>query len=195
LEKEIVPTFYDRGEDKLPRKWIHMMKGSMKTLGAFFNTNRMVTEYTEKYYYKGLNRRKFILENDWEEGKKFSKWKATLLKNWKNIKFVSISEDSPKSEMKVDTAYKISCEVDLGKLTPDDVEVQIYYGKIDNINEANANSYVVMNFTKANEDQTIHTFSGEIVCSNTGHFGYTLRILPKHNLLNNPFELNLIHWA
>ncbi len=117
------------------------------------------------------------------------------MKNWKSIKFVSVSEESPKSEMKVDSAYKLSCEVDLGKLSPNDVEVQIYFGKLDNINDANSNNFVVMNYVKSNEELGIHTFSGEIRCFNTGYYGYTLRILPKHNLLNNPFELNLIHWA
>lgn len=195
LEKEIVTTFYDRGEDKLPRKWIHMMKESMKNLGPVFNTGRMVSEYNDKYYINALSRRKFILENEWEEGKKYSKWKADLLKNWKNIKFVSVSEENPKTELKVASSYKLTCEVDLGKLTPEDVVVQIYYGKVDNKNDVNANDFVVMKYTKTNKDLGIHTFEGEIECNNTGHFGYTLRMLPKHSLLNNPFELNLIHWA
>lgn len=195
LEKEIVTTFYNRGEDKLPRKWIHMMKESMKNLGPVFNTNRMVSEYTDKYYFKALNRRKFISENDWDEAKKFSKWKSGVLKNWKSIKFVSVSEESTNSEIKVDSSYKLSCEVDLGKLSPNDVDIQIYFGKLDNINDANSNSFVVMNYVKSNEELGIHTFSGEIRSFNTGYYGYTLRILPKHNLLNNPFELNLIHWA
>ncbi|MCB0732433.1 MAG: alpha-glucan family phosphorylase, partial [Ignavibacteriae bacterium] len=195
LEKEIVATFYDRSDDKLPRKWIRMMKESMKNLGPVFNTNRMVSEYTNHYYMKALERRKFILENDWEEAKKYSKWKANLLKNWKSIKFVSVSEENEKTEIKVDSTYKLICEVDLGKLTPEDVDVQIYYGKVDDRYETNANNSVTMNFDKTNSDLNLHTFSGEIKCSKTGQFGYTLRILPKHDLLHNPFELNLIHWA
>jgi glycogen phosphorylase len=195
LEKEIVSTFYDRGEDKLPRKWINMMKESMKNLGPVFNTSRMVSQYNDNYYIKSLERRKFILENDWEEGKKYSKWKSNLIKNWKSVKFVSVSEENEKTEMQVDTTYNLTCEVDLGKLSPNDVDVQIYYGKVDDRYETNANSYVVMNFVETNEESKTHSFSGEIKCRNTGNFGYTLRVLPKHELLHNPFELNLIHWA
>ncbi|MBU0558866.1 MAG: alpha-glucan family phosphorylase, partial [Bacteroidetes bacterium] len=44
LENELVPTFYNRGEDKLPRKWIAMMKNSMRQLGSVYNTHRMVEE-------------------------------------------------------------------------------------------------------------------------------------------------------
>jgi len=195
LEKEIVTTFYDRSEDKLPRKWIKMMKASMSNLGPVFNTNRMVSQYNDNYYMKSLDRRKFILENDWEEAKKFTKWKSHLIKNWKTIKFVSVSEENEKTEMKVDSTYKLTCEIDLGKLGPDDIDVQIYYGKVDNRFETNANNYVVMDFVGTNGENNLHTFSGEIKCKLTGNFGYTLRILPKHELLHNAFELNLIHWA
>jgi len=195
LEKEIIATFYDRGEDKLPRKWIQMMKGSMKNLGPVFNTSRMVAEYNDKFYMKSLERRKYILENDWEHAKKYSKWKTNLVKNWKGIKFISVSEENEKSEMKVDSTYSLVCEVDLGKLKSEDIEVQIYYGKVDDRYETNANNFVVMDFVEKNSESNTHKFTGEIKCDNTGHFGYTLRILPKHELLNNPFELNLIHWA
>ncbi len=195
LEKEIITTFYDRGEDKLPRKWIKMMKESIKNLGPVFNTSRMVGQYTENYYMKALERRKFILQNDWEEAKKFTKWKQKVTKNWKGIKFVSVSEENTKSEIKVDSTYKLVSEIDLGKLSPEDVEVQIYYGKVDDRFLTNVNNYVVMDFIKTNTELNIHTFEGKIKCNKTGQFGYTLRILPKHGLLHNQFELNLIHWA
>lgn len=195
LEKEIIPTFYDRSDDKLPRKWIHMMKNSMKNLGPVFNTGRMVSQYTDEYYIKALNRRKFILENDWDEAKKYSAWKSKINKNWKNIKFIAITEENNKSEIKVDSTYRIKTEIDLGKLLPEDVEVQIYYGKVDQRFEVGANDNVIMNYVGTNTETGIHNFEGEIKCKDTGHFGYTLRALPKHQLLHNPFELNLIHWA
>lgn len=195
LEKEIIPTFYDRSDDKLPRKWIHMMKNSMKNLGPVFNTGRMVSQYTDEYYIKALNRRKFILENDWDEAKKYSAWKSKINKNWKNIKFIAINEENNKSEIKVDSTYRIKTEIDLGKLLPEDVEVQIYYGKVDQRFEVGANDNVIMNYVGTNTETGIHNFEGEIKCKDTGHFGYTLRVLPKHQLLHNPFELNLIHWA
>ena len=167
----------------------------MKNLAPVFNTSRMVSQYADNYYMKALERRKYILENEWEEAKKYSSWKSKIIKNWKSLKFVSVSEENEKSEMKVDSTYQLVCEVDLGKLSPDDVAIQIYYGKIDDRYETNANNFVVMNFIESGDERNIHKFSGEINCKKTGNFGFTLRILPKHELLHNPFELNLIHWA
>jgi glycogen phosphorylase len=50
LENEIVPQFYARDRSGLPRRWIARMKNSIATVGAQFNTHRMVGEYFEKYY-------------------------------------------------------------------------------------------------------------------------------------------------
>src|SRR6202035_2276041 len=63
LEQEIVPLFYNRSTDGLPRGWINMMKRAMSTVCPVFNTNRMVQEYVEKCYWPSYQR--FIrLEGD-----------------------------------------------------------------------------------------------------------------------------------
>ena len=50
LEKQIVPEFYDRGRDELPRKWIKRALTSAATIPDFFSTHRMVSEYTQRCY-------------------------------------------------------------------------------------------------------------------------------------------------
>ncbi|HKY28493.1 MAG TPA: alpha-glucan family phosphorylase, partial [Pyrinomonadaceae bacterium] len=50
LEQEVVPLYYDRDADGLPRKWIAMMKHSIATLATQFNSDRMVREYAERIY-------------------------------------------------------------------------------------------------------------------------------------------------
>src|SRR5207245_1682710 len=50
LEQEIVPAFYTRSSDGLPRQWLRLMKASISGCCPFFNTNRMVQEYMEKCY-------------------------------------------------------------------------------------------------------------------------------------------------
>ncbi len=50
LEQEVVPLYYDREQDGLPRKWIAMMKHSIATLTPAFNSDRMVLEYARRIY-------------------------------------------------------------------------------------------------------------------------------------------------
>jgi starch phosphorylase len=50
LREEVVPLFYQRDQDGLPRGWIRRMKRTIRTLGWRFNANRMVMDYTSKCY-------------------------------------------------------------------------------------------------------------------------------------------------
>lgn len=191
LEKEIVPAFYERSDDKLPRRWISMMKNSMKTLGPVFNTNRMVEEYFYKFYLKSYETRKELMKDDWKKAKEFAAWKMNLSNNWNKIKFESIVQENKNGDMKVGDNYVISADIDLAELTQKDVDVQIYFGKVED--NTQQNSFVKMKYVSKKD--TIYKYKGEIPCDTTGHFGFTLRILPDHPLLINAFELGLIKWA
>ena len=50
LREELIPLFYQRDRDGLPRGWIKRMKRTIRTLGWRFNADRMVMDYTLKCY-------------------------------------------------------------------------------------------------------------------------------------------------
>ena len=50
LNEQVIPLFYQRDENGLPREWIARIRHAMVTLMPVFNTHRMVKEYTTKYY-------------------------------------------------------------------------------------------------------------------------------------------------
>jgi len=54
LEHEILPLFYNRGRDNIPRAWIKKMRASMKAIGSRFSTHRMLKEYYNDYYEPAL---------------------------------------------------------------------------------------------------------------------------------------------
>lgn len=195
LESEIVPLYYDRTADKLPRSWISMMKASMKKLGPFFNTNRMVEEYFNKFYNPAFENRKILLKNGFEQAKSLTEWKKKVRENWAQVKIVKLGYDSPDTEVMVGEEFVIKAEVALGHLTPDDVEVQIYYGSVDKQDLAHANSVVPMTCEKPKTKSDIYVYKGCVVTNNSGQFGFTARILPKHSLLRDPFDLGVICWA
>ena len=56
LESEIVPLYYDRDADDLPRGWIAMMKASIASLTARFSASRMVRDYAEHAYLPAARR-------------------------------------------------------------------------------------------------------------------------------------------
>jgi starch phosphorylase len=50
IEQEVVPLFYTRDDNGLPRQWIAMMKRAIETLAPKFNSNRMVEDYVRRVY-------------------------------------------------------------------------------------------------------------------------------------------------
>ncbi len=52
LTEQVVPLFYNRDASGIPREWIKRMRHSMATLVSQFTTDRMVKEYTNKYYHQ-----------------------------------------------------------------------------------------------------------------------------------------------
>lgn len=195
LENEIIPTFYKRGEDNLPREWISMMKASMKKLGSVFNTNRMVEQYFTKFYYKAYQRRTVLKENNWQKAKELSNWKEKIISTWNQIKFLSIEPKNDVKEIAVGEKFEIRAKIILGSLTPNEVEVQIYYGHKDVENKNASNFAVTMTHMGYDKDTKVHEYYGSIICQSSGLYGFTLRILPKHELLVSPFELGVNLWA
>lgn len=54
LEDEIIPLYYKTSESGVPQDWVKAMKAAMKSNAARFSARRMVKEYIEKFYSKGM---------------------------------------------------------------------------------------------------------------------------------------------
>ncbi len=51
MANKIIPLFYDRDKAGIPRKWLARIRHAMRTIVPVYNTHRMVTEYSKKYYF------------------------------------------------------------------------------------------------------------------------------------------------
>jgi len=54
LEEQVVPTFYERGRDGIPHRWLEVVKQSMRTVVPHFSARRMVKEYVREMYLPAL---------------------------------------------------------------------------------------------------------------------------------------------
>ena len=50
LEQQVLPDFYDRDADGLPRSWLNRIRASIRTLAPGFCTGRMLNDYIERVY-------------------------------------------------------------------------------------------------------------------------------------------------
>ncbi|MBM4349471.1 MAG: glycosyltransferase family 1 protein [Deltaproteobacteria bacterium] len=192
LEKEIVPLFYERGKDNLPREWIRMMKQSMKTLAAYFNSHRMVQDYLHRFYIPSSLRWDKIQEENFRGHLELTAWMDRLRKNWNRIGIVGKRSDSRKGFVLGD-ALPIEVDLSMPGLAPQDLAVEAYYGPVDS--KADFLSRTTLSLQPSCQNGDIITFKGEISCQSVGRFGFRIRILPFHPLLANPYSMGLIFWG
>lgn len=50
LERQVIPLFHDRDNDGVPRRWVAMVKASMRSICPKFSATRMVEEYVSRIY-------------------------------------------------------------------------------------------------------------------------------------------------
>lgn len=191
LENEIVPLFYKRSHDDIPREWVQMMKNSLKKLPQYFNTHRMMKEYLNNFYLPGSQKKDNCCQNNFEQIKNLVNWKSKIRENWYSVKIENVS-CTCNSEVVIGKPVKISADVYLGGLNPDDVSVEIFFGKMDGADSLESGKTSIMKPVK--KDGNKYLYEGEIPNDLTGLFGYTIRILPYHSLFTNKFEMGLIYW-
>jgi len=195
LETQIIPLFYSRGEDGLPREWIQKVKNSMKKLGPYFNTHRMVQEYFENYYKAAVEKRQIFAEKKWNNAKELAAWKENMHKNWSSIRMVGLENPDNSKSIFVGEDLAITAELSLGELTPQDVEVQAYYGPVDHQDNPEFNETIVLKSESRKTKDGSYKYTGSITTRRSGQQGFTIRVLPKHPLLINPFEMGLVYWG
>ncbi len=193
LEQEIVPLFYNRSTDGLPRGWIKAMKRSMTTVNSVFNTNRMVQEYVEKAYAPAAMRALALNSNELKRAQSLADWRKRLVREWDKIRVEQI-ETNVKDPMHVGAQLEVHAKIHLGSLQPTDVEVQLFHGLIDNSGEV-AKPFSVSMSPNGTVGNGAVTFKGNIACKASGQYGYAVRVLPKNGDLANSFEPGLVTWG
>lgn len=193
LEQELVPLYYRRGNENLPREWISRVKDALKTLAPVFNTNRMVQEYSENFYFPAAQSFQKMTENSFEKSKQLIQWKQKIDAHWSKVKIHSI-DFTPEDIFEVGAKIDVTTKVFLSDLTPDDVLVELYYGLIDSKGELYGGKTIEMN-NKKDLGNGEYELSGEFNCTQSGKHGLAVRLLPKHEDLGRKFTPGYIYWA
>jgi glycogen phosphorylase len=192
LEKQIVPLFYKRTLDNLPKEWIARMKNCMRKLAPVFNTNRMVRDYTEKFYVPADRRGRQLVANGMERSVALAHTKDLLRHKWGGIKIVGVHV-SGNGHYRVGENMVVEALIDLPDIDPKDVSVELYAGPITATGAIGAPQTLRMGWSKSVANAR-HLFSGKIDCRTSGRQGFAVRVVPGAPDLATPFEPGLIVW-
>ena len=192
LEEKIIPTYYNRENSNIPQKWIGFMKNSILSTGGKYSTARMLVDYTNQYYMPLAKlTKKYYLDIDTVA--EYNGWKKDLYRNWKDIK---ITQTDNFDNITIDAGNKIEvgCEVELPNIDIENIEVEVYYGKILENGIVENVSIIPMELTDSDEEQRKYYFTAKIELTTGGNYGYTFRVMPKNEMILEPANLDLVKW-
>jgi len=207
FENEIVPLFYTRSADNLPRAWIRRVKNSVKWITPRFNTHRMIGEYVRRFYNPASARWQHLNADTLAAAKALSGWKANIKAAWHEfaVRDVQVNvihngqtppQFNPKySQLKVGSKVNVKAVVRLGRrVRPEDVSVELYYGPVDGWGNINNGASVKMDCEGPSGQEGEYSFAGSVACKVSGRQGIAVRLLPRNPDLVNPYEPGLILW-
>jgi starch phosphorylase len=193
LENDIAPMFYDRQRDDVPREWVERMKTTIGTIGPVFNTHRMVQDYADAFYIPSTIRRAAMRADGRKRVRALADWKRRIRENWSHVAIRSISS-GPTEALLFGSKLKVTAEICLGNLTPDDIILEVYFGDIDPHERIPHGQAIAMKCQKDLGD-SVWRFDGALSCEKTGQQGFMVRAIPSHPDLAHKHEMALITWA
>lgn len=192
LENKIIPTYYDRDNENIPEKWVKIMKSSIISTGGRFSTSRMLVDYVEKLYIPLCN----LYDNYYSKLDKvteFNAWKEDLYKAWEDIK---ITQKNNLDNITIDAGdlIDVNCKVKLPNISVDNIIAQVYYGRIEDNGVVGDIQIIPMKLEQKDDENREYTYTAKIKLLNGGEYGYTFRVMPKHEMILDAENLDLIKW-
>ena len=192
LAQSVAPLFYDRGPDGLPRRWLEMVAHTLRTLGPKAQATRMVREYVTELYLPATRSSGALAAGDtrYAAARAFTAWKQRVTAAWPAVAIQHVEADD--GEQGQGSRLAVRATVALGQLSPDDVTVQVVYGRAGDDDELIDPAFADLKLEGEPSQSAAVRYAGAAELGRPGPFGYTVRVLPRHPLLAAPAELGLV---
>ena len=190
IEKAVAATFYDVDEARIPRRWIGMVRHTLRTLGPKVLSTRMVREYVLRLYLPAGSSSREMEASGFALAREVCAWKQRERSQWPLLRVDHVEADGVGDSVSLGTPITVRAFVSLGELTPDDVLVQVVHGRVDADDRFIAPRHAAMEPAEAFEPGGWE-YRLTLPLEQNGPFGYTVRILPHHAGLAAPEEMGL----
>lgn len=192
LEEKIIPIYYEKDRNGISKKWVEMMKNSIITTGGKYSTARMLVDYTKNLYMPLCNLTKKYYQ-DVDNVAAYNAWKKDIFMNWKDMKITQVNN---LDNITIDAGnnIEVACEVTLPNINVENITVEAYYGKILDNGIVENVSIIPMKLTDSDEEEKKYYYTAKIELTTGGNYGYTFRVMPKHEMILDKENLNLIKW-
>ncbi|MFD4959813.1 alpha-glucan family phosphorylase [Microbacterium sp. NPDC058389] len=194
IEHQLVPKFYDR-EGGIPVAWLSMVRHTMTDLGTKATSDRMVRDYVQRLYVPAAAHDVALRADGFAEARTVAAFVTRVKDAWDRVSIASVEGSGIPQQAQAGDTLEVRADVRLDGLSPDDVVVELLYGRT-NEDDALARDHSVHVLSPAGDPvDGVTAFTATLPLSVTGTFGYTVRVRPAHAQLVSPVELGLVTYA
>jgi starch phosphorylase len=187
INRVVAPTYYKRNESGFSDEWVGISKRAMISSIPHFNTDRMVSEYTERFYVPASEHGKLFAANGFKHAKALAAWKAKVRKAWGKVSLHMLSGGT---ENEIDTSYgkklQLSIKADLDGLSADDVKVEVML--LRPTRDGGFKPYRMVDMEHTNDG----VYQVNLEPDDSGDFAYHIRAYPTHADLAHPMTMGLM---
>lgn len=196
LATQVAPMFYERDDSGVPARWVAMVRHTLDTLRPRVQATRMVQEYVEDWYAPAARSSDAVIADGFAGARDLAAYRGRLEAAWPRVRVAHVDTtgmpDSPAAaSLVVGTPLTVRAAVEQAGLDPSEVTVQVLVGRVDDHNELHDPVAVAMKPVGV-VDGGIERYEAAVALPAAGIIGYTVRVLPRHDLLTAPVELGRV---
>jgi starch phosphorylase len=184
LEQQVVPAFYTRDAQGLPRAWLERMRESMARLTPRFCASRVVREYVEQHYLAAAANFQLRLADNGALGRQIADWQHSLEQAWPKLHFGAVAVET------LGDQQRFEVRVYLAGLDPRAVRVELYAAA----DAAGTPSRQEMECISRAADAASACVYRAAVSTARPASDYTARLLARHDGVAVPLEAPCILW-
>jgi starch phosphorylase len=189
LSNQVTRSFYERGPDGVPGRWVELVRHTLSTLRPQVQATRMVREYVLDWYRPAAQATAVVAASDFAGARELAGYRQRLNASWARLRINGVDASGVPDSPVVGALMTVRATVDLAGLKPDDVTVQAVVGRVDEdsdeLDEPITTSMNHVGGVDADGDR----FEVVVPLPHAGLLGYTVRVLPRHELLHSAAEL------
>ena len=191
LESDILPRFYTLDDKKVPARWVEMMRASLATIPARFNTHRMVDDYAAWYRNAAADHGTLAAEG-FTALKSWTRWREKIRAAFDGVRIVEVDFDVT-GPLHHGSQVPVGAVVDTNGIEPAELDVQLMFR---DVSEAKPTPFSFLPLAaETSKPGKAVRFSGQFEPPLPGDYGFTLRVTPRHDLMVHPYELFVSAWG
>ncbi|MEO6310175.1 MAG: alpha-glucan family phosphorylase, partial [Leifsonia sp.] len=129
IEHRVAPSFYERGADGIPKRWVATIRHSLAGLSPELSADRMVREYVERLYRPAARAEAALSRDGYRAARELAAWKQRVVSAWPGVAVSHVESGGVAAVPQVGDELHLRAHVHLNGLLTSDVRVQVVYGK------------------------------------------------------------------